>query len=407
VQSLEGLWNQVQTLADRVQSHDQTIDKRLSALEGQKLPQAPDLQPLNDRIAALEKQVQGLATAGAAGAAAGGGEVAALQKRVNDLAQTLSAVQDRQGKLGGQLDQLAQAQSASRDEAGRAAQAATQAQSAMRDQLGQVTRQLDQLAQAEAAQRDSTARTAQRIDTVAQAQATLQDSQNKLAQRIDALAQRQDTLQVQSQRLDELARKEEADVGQLAQKQQDALAQLDRRTAGLETQIGELQRGAGQVTNLIQQTAKATRLQEAAVALEAGRPLGRLPDAPPALARFATEAPPTLAQLRLSYPEAAQAAERAAQPETGGGDQSFADRWWARAQQALTVKQGDQVLVGNPVSGILASAQQSLEAGDLAAAVNRLSALKGASAQAMAPWMDKARALLDAQAALAQMAGRA
>ncbi len=148
--------------------------------------------------------------------------------------------------------------------------------------------------------------------------------------------------------------------------------------------------------------ARTARLQAATVALEAGRPLGDIPGAPPAVARFGTASPPTLASLRLAFPDAAAAAEQASRPSTTG--LSLADRLWQRAQSLVTVQQGNKVLIGPPSVRVLAQARALLDAGDLAGAVAALGPLDPPAAAAMAEWRAQAQSLLDARAALASMA---
>jgi hypothetical protein len=70
----------------------------------------------------------------------------------------------------------------------------------------------------------------------------------------------------------------------------------------------------------------------------------------------------------------------------------------------VTVKQGDKVLVGSPAAEVLGTTQARLDAGDLAGAVHELDRLDPAAAQAMAEWRGQAQALLEARAALAEMA---
>ena len=88
-----------------------------------------------------------------------------------------------------------------------------------------------------------------------------------------------------------------------------------------------------------------------------------------------------------------------AHPDTEG--KPLLTRLWAEAQDLVTIRQGDRVLVGDPAAGVLEHARIALEAGDLAAAVAEVGTLQGAAAQAMAAWLAQARALLDARAALA------
>jgi hypothetical protein len=143
-------------------------------------------------------------------------------------------------------------------------------------------------------------------------------------------------------------------------------------------------------------------VQAAGLNLAAGRKLGDLPGAPPALARFADVNPPTEATLRLAFPEAAREALAAAHPVTEG--RPLLARLWAKAQTLVSLRQGDRVLVGDPTAGVLQRARAALEAGDLSTAVTGAAALQGGSAQAMAAWLGQARSLLEARAALAAWA---
>jgi len=155
-------------------------------------------------------------------------------------------------------------------------------------------------------------------------------------------------------------------------------------------------------TRATQLAAKATlaqRVQQAQLALDAGQPLGDLPGAPAALARFATAKPPTEAALRLAFPAAAAAAAQASQPARDG--KSLGERILLHASTLLTVRQGDHVVVGAPATTVLELAAVRLEAGDLAGTLAQLDALDGSAAKAIAGWRDNAQALLDARAALA------
>ena len=170
------------------------------------------------------------------------------------------------------------------------------------------------------------------------------------------------------------------------------LGALTQRLAAAEQQAQAL---AGKAT-------AAQRIEQAQVALDAGEPLGNIPGAPAALARYAQQKPPTEAALRLSFPAAAAAAEHASAPSTVG--KSLGERMWLRAKALVTVKQGDRVVVGAPAAEVLGAAQEKLDAGDLAGAIKALDGLDGPAAQAMAPWRQQAQALLDARGALTQMA---
>ena len=187
----------------------------------------------------------------------------------------------------------------------------------------------------------------------------------------------------------------------LASAEQNASAGMAGRVEGLEKRLAQSDQQAQALAGV---AARARQVQAATVLLDAGKPLGEIPGAPSALARFAKVAPPTDASLRLSFPEAAHVAATASQPVTAG--ESVTQRMWQRAQGLVTVRQGDKVLVGAPAATTLAHAQGLLDAGDLAGSVAALGALDGPAAAAMAGWRDQAKSLLDARAALAAMAQR-
>jgi hypothetical protein len=178
-----------------------------------------------------------------------------------------------------------------------------------------------------------------------------------------------------------------------------AASAIGGRVDALEKRFAELDQRAQSATGEATRTAA---LQAAARALEAGKPLGPIPGAPPALARFAAQPPPTEASLRLAFPAAAAAAEQASLP--GADGLSLPQRMWQQVQALITVRQGERVLVGAPASRVLAEARIALDAGDLAGTVAALDRLDPAAAKAMADWRGQAVALLDARTALAGMA---
>jgi len=175
----------------------------------------------------------------------------------------------------------------------------------------------------------------------------------------------------------------------------DQLDDVGKKLAAAQTQAE-----SAQVSAQAAQSRAAAALTRAAatVALDNGKPLGTIPHAPPALTRFATEAPPTEALLRLSYDDAAAKAQDASVPPTTG--KTFGARMLTRIESLVTVSKGDHVLVGPPAATILASAHEKLQAGDLAGAIAALDGLDPAAAAAMAPWRDRAKTLLDARASL-------
>jgi hypothetical protein len=223
---------------------------------------------------------------------------------------------------------------------------------------------------------------------------------DKITARMDALDARvTDQMQLAS-RVDTLSGRIESLSGRYQTGQDTIGQQLDALT----TRVAAVASNAGSLEAVTKRLNRIARLQEASFALGAGRPIGDLPDAPEALARYAHATPPTEAQLRLRFPRDAKAAFTAKQPEPG--DAPFADRVWERAQGLITIRRGDDVVVGNPAAIILARAQASLDAGDVAGAVNAIETLKGQPADAMANWLTDAKSLLSARSALADMADK-
>ena len=220
-----------------------------------------------------------------------------------------------------------------------------------------------------------------------------------LTQRIDAAAAKAgESAAALTAGLAALTAKEDGDAKAVGER----IAALEARLGAVEAQAKQT---AGQIGAVADRSNRISRMQAGLSALETGQPLGDIPGAPPAVARFATQAPPTEAALRRSFEAAADAAQQAGQPALMA-NRPFADRLWARAQQAVTVRQSDRVLVGDPVAGKLILARTALDAGDLAGAVKALDGLAGPAQAAMADWIGQARAVLDARAALSSMAAR-
>jgi len=221
---------------------------------------------------------------------------------------------------------------------------------------------------------------------------------SKITSRVDALEGRgADQAQLAS-RLDTLSGRIES----LSGHEQTGVDATKQQVDALTARVATLESSAGSLEAVTKRLNRVARLQEASFALSSGRPLGDLPKAPGALSRYAHAPPPTEADLRLRFPAAEQAALAANQPTES--DAPFLNRVLDRAQGLVTIRRGNEVVVGNPASVILGRAQVALDAGDLAGAVTSVEMLKGDAGKAMATWLDDAKGLLDARAALAQMA---
>lgn len=270
--------------------------------------------------------------------------------------------------------------------------------------LGQLTQQVQALASRQPPDLGPVEGRVQALEQQVQALANRQPDLGPLEQRVQALEQRPQfdpaALDRQFGQVTAQIQQLGGQVQQLASRTQDATGKLGQTVDQLQGRVDALEK---QQTAIAHRAQLAARLQGAAAALAAGQKLGDIPGAPPALARFANEAPPTEAALRQSFDKYAAAAEKASQPAITD-NQDFGSRMWTRAQQALTVRQGDRVLLGDPIAGVVTHAREQLDSGDLAGALNSLKGLAGPAAQAMRPWTEAAQSLLDARAAIASMA---
>jgi hypothetical protein len=227
------------------------------------------------------------------------------------------------------------------------------------------------------------------------------DDLTKLASRLDAVSSKvADETHIGSQ-LDVLSGR----IAALSGRQESGQDADKQRLDDLSGHLAALEKAAASQGAASKQVQQIARVQQAGIALRAGRPVGDLPNAPPALAQFAHKAPPTEASLRLAFPAAEQRALSAKQPDESGAP--FVDRMLDKAQELVTVRKGDVLIVGDTSAGILAQARAALDAGDLSTAVASVEKLKGNPRAAMSSWLAQAKALLDAQAALADMAGQA
>jgi hypothetical protein len=223
----------------------------------------------------------------------------------------------------------------------------------------------------------------------------------KITARLDALEGRTTDQTQLAARLDALSGRIES----LSGRDQTDIDATRGQISALTTRIAAMEANTSNVGTIAGRLNRIARLQEASLALAAGRAIGDVPGAPDALTRYAQAPPPTEADLRLRFPAAEKVALAAHQPDEG--DAPFLGRVWDRAQSLVTIRRGDTVVVGDPAAVVLGRAQTAIDAGDLAGAVAAVESLKGSPGQAMASWLSDAKALLDARAALAQLAAQA
>ena len=392
-QQVQALGAQVKQLAARPAGQPQEIEAlrtQLAALAARPSAAAPDLSGLERRVSTLEQRKPEEAPA-PPDLAPIQQKIAVLEQQVASLVQASQAASQAPAQSG--TDQAAQTQQAQERLAAQTQQIQERLQQ-VQDRLTGLGQQVqERMASASQQVQDRFTATSQQIAA--------------LSGRIDGFAALRDDIGRIDQKLDQLAREQQGTaekVQSLAAAQKNAEDGLASRISGNEAAIQELRGAVRQLDAGLARAATAAQVQAALAALAAGRPVGTIQGAPPAVTRYATEPPPTLAELRRSFDAVAAQAQAASRPTDQGN--GFLDRVWNRAQGLVTVRQGDHVILGDPASGVIAQAREDLDAGDLTGAVEAVSKLTGPPAQAMAGWLQSARSLLAARTALIGMAGQ-
>lgn len=266
-----------------------------------------------------------------------------------------------------------------------------------RSDMGPVQDRLDALASGLAALRESQARGGSDRALVGMV-AELGEEQAGLTDRVAELSAAVERLQA---RLDDATARIDAIGPAQAER-----AELDDRVSALEQTEARrdeamsdaiaLSLAASQLRRSIDQgepysealaTARAVADDQAGV----GGPLG-------VLAAYAGKGVPTPETLRLEFPEVARDALKAADMSSAG---SWGERILQRAGELVSVRRTGPDVEGEGPEARLARAEYHLEAGNIARAVDEVSALDGAPGEAVQPWLERARALRDVEGALA------
>lgn len=103
-------------------------------------------------------------------------------------------------------------------------------------------------------------------------------------------------------------------------------------------------------------------------------------------------------QLQAGY---TAAANKALDAENAPADTSLSSEVWSKVRSFVRIRRKGNV-EGDSTRAILARVEHRLDNHDLPAAIAEAEALKGAAAEAMAPWLAEVKAKLAADAALAQ-----
>ncbi|WP_439551649.1 hypothetical protein [Falsiroseomonas sp.] len=380
------------------------LDRRLAALEGT-TARIAGLEALPPRIAALEGLAQRVT--GLEGLTQ---RVTGLEARPPvDLAPLRDQAAEAERRAAALDEKLSAVERIARDTAARpaidptqlAARGAVEALSQRLDRLSDRTetsiRQDEARAAAAATRIEALAREAAARDTA------LEQAQAQASQRIGAteaaLAGRIAALDPRLAALEQTIATRTATLEQaIAARAAAAEAQAARLVAleGAAQRLAALEGRAGRMATI--DALRAT--------LEAGRPLGGalagLRDAPEALTRFATAAPPTESALRLGFEDAARAGRAASEPAREGA--GVLDSAVSRLSGLVTVRRGEEVLWGDAAAAEIERARRALDAGDLEGAIQRLARLSPPAKEAMRGWISQAEALVAARAALRSLA---
>lgn len=370
------------------------LDRRLAALEGT-TARIAGLEALPPRIAAMEglaQRVTGLEARPPVDLVPLRDQAAEAERRAAALDEKLSAV-ERIARDTAARPAIDPTQLAARG----AVEALSQRLDRLSDRTETSIRQDEARAAAAATRIEALAREAAARDTA------LEQAQAQASQRIGAteaaLAGRIAALDPRLAALEQTIATRTATLEQaIAARAAAAEAQAARLVAleGAAQRLAALEGRAGRMATI--DALRAT--------LEAGRPLGGalagLRDAPEALTRFATAAPPTESALRLAFEDAARAGRAASEPAREGA--GVLDSAVSRLSGLVTVRRGEDVLWGDAAAAEIERARRALEAGDLEGTIQRLARLSAPAKEAMRGWISQAEALVAARAALRTLA---
>ncbi len=333
--------------------------------------EAPDLKPLQDRLATLEAAPE---------APDSGPEIAQMESRLDALESKkpetppeVEALADRVSQLEASLKSMA----AAAKEGGSVADAAATSQ-----QINAAEQRLDDkitTALAEAKTANDASISAQKRDIAA------------LDAKLKALAN--------------------AELGS-----GDA-SRLVPEITGLDDRLGKLESMLPALANAVDSDARDTKAATLAIAfanlraaVDEGRPyateLSTLAALSPGtgdlgpLLDYDDEGIPTIAQLKVSFEDARDKALTTSAPDASA---SLADRLMASAESLVKVKRIDANAEGDTPDAALARAAAKLDQGDLAASVKEVETLQGAQATAFAGWLDQAKARLGADETLQRL----
>ncbi|MGK2922803.1 MAG: mitofilin family membrane protein [Methyloceanibacter sp.] len=335
---------------------------------------APDLAPLEGRIAKLEASPQ---------TPDNSEKIEKLETRLADLEATASetppettALDDRVAQLETSLKSMAEAAK----EGGSVADAA-----AISQQINDAEKRLDEKIETALAEAKSGAET----DT------TAIDSLKKDLADVDA----------------KLKALTEAELGsEEAAQLLPEIAVLDERLRKIESTLPQLLEAVDEDINDTKRATLAIAFANLRAAVDDGRPyageLAALAQLSPGAGDFGSlldyedTGIPTVRALTASFEEAR---EDALSTQESTGDASIIDRLLGSAESLVKIRRIDEAAEGDQPDAVLARAGGKLEQGDLGAAVKEVETLQGAPREAFAKWLDAAHARLDAEVTLRRL----
>jgi hypothetical protein len=194
-----------------------------------------------------------------------------------------------------------------------------------------------------------------------------------------------------------------------------ALDEMKSEIADLNAKIGALsvaERGADKEAASAQSAASVLAFANLRAAIDSGRPyateLASLRSLAPgignfgALPAFAEQGIPTLAELNTSFKTASDTAIGAV-AAPASEDESFLGSVLQSAKSMVKVRRIDGDAVGDGPDAVLARAGAKLKQGDLVATIQAAESLQGAPRQALASWIDAARARASAEDTLSRL----
>lgn len=194
-----------------------------------------------------------------------------------------------------------------------------------------------------------------------------------------------------------------------------ALDDMKKEIADLNAKIGALsvaERGADKEAAATQSAASVLAFANLRAAIDSGRPyateLASLRSLAPgignfgALPAFAEQGIPTLAELSTSFKTASDAAIDAV-PAPASQDESFVGTVLQSAKSMIKVRRIDGDATGDDPDAVLARAGAKLKQDDLVAAIQAAEGLQGAPRQALASWIDAARARASTEDTLSRL----